>query len=143
VTFEPNSPQTGIPIHVVADDVMACPDCGGLQTHLDEVWCYTRPMGEDGPVRLVIINEAGMVFQPDFIEPPSPAVFLGRRHVFLLVGYCEDCCFAPSESDREWPRRTKSIVLIARQHKGATLVGSTWGMYTPVDRLYEPTGRLP
>jgi hypothetical protein len=70
-----------------ADATLLCPWCGGTYTHLDNVYVVGRPNGEDGPVVLARVDSGANLTHEQAVPIPD----FGRRHVFSIVGWCEEC----------------------------------------------------
>lgn len=96
-------------VYTTNADELCCPLCGDTNTHIDEVAIASRPTGEDGPVRELLVNARGVVTHRAGV-PAGRYVGAGRRHRFALIGWCESC--------------DGRFALVFTQHKGVTFTES-------------------
>ena len=98
------TPDDVLEIH---EGTLACPICHDENgTHVDLVYALTRTREDEDPhfLRLTCKGEVTSVEDDEF---PHAFGSTGRRHEFVLAGWCEFC---------------GSWAVSFRQHKGATLV---------------------
>ena len=87
---------------------LECPGCGDRSgTHMDTVYAITRE-GEDAKPHALRLSSTGVVTDVEWDDYPTTLWGdTGRRHEFVLTGWCETC-------GAIWS-------MTFRQHKGATL----------------------
>lgn len=88
------------------DEIMPCPLCGGIHTHVDRVVVAGRD--EDGPFTIISVDRRGDVTRGG--EGVFPGGGEGRRHTVALEGRCEEC--------------GNQFALTFQQHKGSTYMQS-------------------
>ena len=84
------------------DQILVCPECAGIHTHITDVTMYARPDGEDRSCVALVVDETGTVG-----VRPHPGI--RRRTAVEISGYCEQ-------------GHTFSFLLT--QHKGSTYLTS-------------------
>lgn len=103
-------PDDALEIH---EGTMACPVCHDVNgTHIDQVYALARER-EDADPTFVTLNSDGGLMPVDWESYPHAFGSTGRRHEFVLSGWCEMGCGF-------W-------FVTFRQHKGQTLVRITGG----------------
>ncbi|GAB2468130.1 hypothetical protein GCM10027187_40400 [Streptosporangium sandarakinum] len=100
------TPEPGM-LTYTSDGVMACPLCGGNNTHVEHAYISARK--EDHEPREIHVSAiTGEVTREEIIAPAGPAVGEGRRQRIALTGHCENC--------------TGEYAIIFTQHKGETIL---------------------
>ena len=106
----------------IEEGVLRCPCCRGEEdgTHVDAVYAITRSR-EDATPPMFCLGSRGILAPVAPEDYPHAFGNTGRRHEFVLSGWCELC--------------GASWYLTFRQHKGKTLVAVRVGK----DARYDPT----
>jgi hypothetical protein len=112
----------------IQEGCLVCPCCRGEDrvTHIDAVYATTRAR-EDADPLMLCLGSRGMLAPVEPEDYPHAFGYIddrpdtGRRHEFVLSGWCETC-------GATW-------YLTFRQHKGSTLIAVRVGK----DARYDPT----